>query len=39
MRFFCPDCGDFLKLSDDALKWLVARYIEGYTGRSAGGSP
>ena len=36
MRFFCPDCGDFLKLSDDALKWLVARYIEGYTGRSAG---
>jgi Flp pilus assembly protein TadD len=39
MRFFCPDCGDFLKLSDDALKWLVARYIEGYTGRSATSLP
>lgn len=39
MRFFCPDCGDFLKLSDDALKWLVARYIEGYTGRSASSRP
>jgi predicted Zn-dependent protease len=38
MRFFCPDCGDFLKLSDDALKWLVARYIEGWTGRSGTGT-
>jgi tetratricopeptide (TPR) repeat protein len=28
MRFFCPDDGEFLKLSDDALKWLLARALE-----------
>jgi tetratricopeptide (TPR) repeat protein len=39
MRFFCPECGEFLKLSDDALKWLVARYIEGYAGRAGTASP
>ena len=27
MRFYCPDCGDFLKLSEDALKWLLARAL------------
>jgi tetratricopeptide (TPR) repeat protein len=28
MRFYCPGCGDFLKLSDDPVKWLLARHIE-----------
>jgi tetratricopeptide (TPR) repeat protein len=27
MRFYCPDCGDFLKLSEDPLKWLLARAL------------
>jgi tetratricopeptide (TPR) repeat protein len=29
MRLCCPECGEFLKLSDDSLKWLLARHIEG----------
>lgn len=29
MRFHCPDCEEPLKLSTDALKWLLARAIEG----------
>jgi predicted Zn-dependent protease len=29
MRLYCPDCGEFLKLSDDSLKWLLARHLEG----------
>ena len=28
MRFFCPDDGEFLNLSDDPLKWLLARALE-----------
>ena len=29
MRFHCPTCDEPLKHSDDALKWLLARAIEG----------
>jgi predicted Zn-dependent protease len=29
MRLCCPECGEQLKLSDDSLKWLLARHIEG----------
>ena len=28
-HFQCPDCDELLKLSDDGLKWLLARVIEG----------
>jgi tetratricopeptide (TPR) repeat protein len=28
MRFYCPDCGEFLKLSEDSLKWLLSRAID-----------
>ncbi len=28
MRFFCPGDGEFLKLSEDALKWLLRKAIE-----------
>jgi len=28
LRFYCPDCGETLKLSEDALKWLLARALE-----------
>jgi tetratricopeptide (TPR) repeat protein len=27
MRFFCPDCDETLKLSEDSLKWLLARAL------------
>ena len=27
-RFFCPGCGQFLKLSDHALRWLLVQSIE-----------
>ena len=27
-RFVCPDCGEFLKLSDNYLKYLVNEYVE-----------
>jgi tetratricopeptide (TPR) repeat protein len=26
-RFVCPDCGEFLKLSDDHLRYLVVQYV------------
>ncbi len=26
-RFVCPDCGEFLKLSDDHLRYLVMQYV------------
>ena len=29
MRFFCPDDEEFLRLSDDSLRWLFARAIDG----------
>jgi tetratricopeptide (TPR) repeat protein len=32
MRFFCPHDEEFLKLSDDALKWLLRRALEASTG-------
>jgi hypothetical protein len=28
MRFFCPEDGEYLKLSEDTLKWLLARALE-----------
>jgi len=28
MRFYCPDDGEYLKLSEDSLKWLLARAID-----------
>jgi tetratricopeptide (TPR) repeat protein len=28
MRFVCADCGETLKLSEDSLKWLLARAID-----------
>jgi Flp pilus assembly protein TadD len=28
MRFYCPDDDEYLKLSEDSLKWLLARIIE-----------
>ena len=28
MRFYCPDEGEYLRLSDDSLKWLLARALE-----------
>jgi hypothetical protein len=28
MRFYCPDDGELLKLSDDSLKWLLTRALE-----------
>ena len=31
MRFFCPDDDEYLKLSEDALKWLLARFVERQT--------
>jgi len=27
-RFFCPDCGEFLRLSDDCLRWLLVRRLD-----------
>ena len=27
-RFHCPDCGEPLKLSDDALRWILSRRVE-----------
>jgi tetratricopeptide (TPR) repeat protein len=27
-RFYCPSCGQFLKLSDHALRWLLVQRIE-----------
>jgi tetratricopeptide (TPR) repeat protein len=39
MRFFCPECDEFLKLSDDPLKWLLARAVESAVGRAAGQKP
>ena len=27
-RFFCPGCGEFLRLSDDSLRWLLVRRLE-----------
>jgi tetratricopeptide (TPR) repeat protein len=39
MRFHCPDCDEPLKISDDALKWLLARAIEGPAARSGAPSP
>jgi tetratricopeptide (TPR) repeat protein len=35
MRFYCPDDDQYLKLSEDPLKWLLARYVE----RSSTSSP
>ena len=29
MRFFCPDDDEILRLSDDTLRWLFARIIDG----------
>ncbi len=40
MHFYCPPCGVDLKLSDDALKWLLARALEapeGGVGEPSGG--
>jgi tetratricopeptide (TPR) repeat protein len=34
-RFRCPECGEPLKLSTDALKWLFARGLEGTGGPSS----
>lgn len=31
-RFFCPECGDFLKLSDDGLRWLLVRRLDADRG-------
>ena len=28
MRFFCPEDGEFLRLSEDSLKWLLQRSLE-----------
>ena len=28
MRFYCADCDELLKLSEDSLKWLLSRAIE-----------
>jgi tetratricopeptide (TPR) repeat protein len=28
MRFYCPDDDEYLKLSEDSLKWLLARFVE-----------
>ncbi|HET6451443.1 MAG TPA: tetratricopeptide repeat protein [Spirochaetia bacterium] len=28
MRFFCPEDGEFLRLSEDALKWLLTRALD-----------
>jgi hypothetical protein len=28
MRFYCPDEGEYLRLSDDSLKWLLARALK-----------
>jgi tetratricopeptide (TPR) repeat protein len=28
MRFYCPEDGEILRLSDDGLKWLLARAVE-----------
>lgn len=36
MRFYCPHDEEYLKLSDDALKWLLRRALESASGR---GSP
>ena len=27
-RFVCPDCGDYLKLNDDRLKYILKQYFE-----------
>ena len=35
LRLQCPDCGEPLKLSTDALKWLLARSLEGASGPSS----
>jgi tetratricopeptide (TPR) repeat protein len=35
-RFYCPDCGESLRLSDDLLRWLLARRLEHE--QPAGGS-
>jgi tetratricopeptide (TPR) repeat protein len=29
MRFYCPDDGEHLRLSDDQLKWLFSRALDG----------
>jgi len=43
MRFHCPDCDEALKLSEDSLKWLLARALqrpaEGTATPPAGVSP
>ncbi len=36
MRFFCPEDGEFLKLADDALKWLLSRALESPAGQAQG---
>jgi hypothetical protein len=28
MRFYCPEDDEYLRLSEDSLKWLLARIIE-----------
>jgi tetratricopeptide (TPR) repeat protein len=38
-RFVCPDCDEPLRLSTDALKWLLARSLDGSAGLSGGASP
>jgi tetratricopeptide (TPR) repeat protein len=35
MRFFCPDCDVNLKMSDDALRWLLSRSLERAPGGDA----
>ena len=39
MRFYCPGDGEFLKLSEDALKWLLARAIDAAPPSGDGAPP
>jgi hypothetical protein len=39
MRFYCPDDGEYLRLSDDALKWLLARALDAASASSNTASP
>jgi hypothetical protein len=39
MRFYCPDDGEYLKLSEDSLKWLLARAIDAVPPSSSAASP